>query len=135
MRHLSDKLLAVVLALLLGLTPLQGAIAAALGVAGCDAHQEQQAGAHHTSGDSDALASAHHATKQDGSAHDCSDCASDGCCFTGMSCGTSHCSSTAAPLVVESIVSLSSFGQSYNASAPDAVLASEPAVLYRPPRA
>lgn len=125
MSPLTEKLFAIVLALVLGLSPLQGAIAAAVSSAGVDTHSEFSS----LQTLDDAAV-----TGAIDMGHDCDRCAPDGCC-NGGSCASMQCSTCVA-------VPLASFpaAATHSTAAPESsynhgVLTDTVASLYRPPRA
>ncbi|MEN8180883.1 MAG: hypothetical protein ABFS39_20020 [Pseudomonadota bacterium] len=123
MHRLSENLLVILLTLLLGFSPLQGAIA---GVASSD----QEGGTHQMADMHASMAIASdHAT-----AHDCEQCNTDECC-TGHSCSSGQCASSV-------LVVLTVFSYHIDVDAmpgmflPDTSFTSQSASsLYRPPRA
>ena len=123
MQSLSEKLLAVLLTLLLGLSPLQGAIA---GIA-----SSAQEGGLQQMAD---MQADHMVVNSDHAAHDCDQCNADDCCG-GHSCSSAQCASCV--LAVISVFShpikLSTTSEHPRV---DDGFASQPSFsLFRPPKA
>jgi hypothetical protein len=125
MSRLSRQLLALLLALLMGLAPLQGAVA---GMSALSSGDQGMAG----------MSQMDHGAMMDMASgasvdHDCDQCNSDDCC-SGSNCLSGHCATCAMALlpVLTSLVSptatlrLSQVG--------DNLRSTLPASLFRPPR-
>ncbi|WP_295298584.1 hypothetical protein [Thiolapillus sp.] len=125
MRILQQKIIAVLLSLLLGLLPLQGAFAAETG-----GHQH---GA--LSDISMTLVNADHDRMSD-MAQDCDQCEQDSCC-SGSSCSVDHCVSCtlAAVLLPDTSLALPSVAAIRLAGLESQISNSTLFSLFRPPRA
>ncbi|WP_457669100.1 hypothetical protein [Thiolapillus sp.] len=125
MRTLQQKIVAVLLSLLLGLLPLQGAFAAETGGHQHDALSDMSMDT--VNADSDQMPDM---------AQDCDQCEQDSCC-SGSSCNVDHCVSCTlaavllpdTSLALPSVVAVKLAGQASRFS--DSALFS----LFRPPRA
>ena len=124
MHRLSEILLAILLTLLLGFSPLTGA------VAGITASYDQEEGTHQmASMPADMVMAFDHAT-----AHDCEQCNTDDCC-AGDSCSSGHCVHC-----VSALPAIYSHQTQFTASpvlirADDSFINRLSASLFRPPRA
>lgn len=122
MHHLSKKLLAVMLSLLLGLSPLQGAIA---GYAAFDDQSEngyQLVSLH----DNMAMAVNQHTLDQD-------QCETD-TGSTGHSCSSGHCASCALVIAQVSILSTIDISKPLLLQVDDRVVSQPSTSLFRPPK-
>lgn len=124
MHQLSDKLLAILLALLLGLLPIQSAMA------GFAAFPDQEESVHQMVG----MQTGDDAMSVDQMAHDCEQCESDNYC-KDSTCASSHCAFCV--VAVPSFISLFTdhVDISYVQQADDTFLSHSVSSLYRPPRA
>ena len=125
MRRVSEKLLAVLLTLLLGLSPLQSAMA------GFASSLDQEGGVHQmaNSHDGGMVMAADHVA-----AHDCEQCNADAGC-NGHNCSSGQCASCALALLQVFSHPQNLIAVSVPLRADDGFVSQLSSYLFRPPRA